>query len=66
MEEYIKHCRNTDEEGVPVAWSEGRVRSLKELPRERDLKGVEVSQIEQAEKGIHLKGTASIQIHGDS
>ena len=37
MEEYIKHCRNTDEEGVPVAWSEGRVRSLKELPRERDL-----------------------------
>ena len=37
MEEYIKHCRNTDEERVTVAWSEGKTRSLKELTRESDI-----------------------------
>lgn len=37
MEEYIKYCRNKDEEAVLVAWSEGKVRSLKELFKESDI-----------------------------
>ena len=33
----MKYCRNTEEAAVIVAWSEGRVRSLKELSRESDI-----------------------------
>ena len=37
IEEYIKYCRNTDEEAVTFAWFERRVRSAKELSRGSDI-----------------------------
>lgn len=70
MEEYIKYCRNKDEEAVLVAWSEGKVRSLKELFKESDIQTRSKRSGSQPDRtgreGIQVKETVSIQIHRDN
>lgn len=60
MEEYIKYCRNKDEEAVLVAWSEGKGKSLKELFKVtfKPVKGVESQPDRTGREGIPGEGNS--------